>query len=95
MGDTPIELIYDTVSEANTQNQAWDLLSPGGTLVIILPPQVDKGKYKDKTLIDNVFGNVHAPHARQLGISLYSKLSSLLERGAVKVRTILQCVPII
>ncbi|KAL5525546.1 hypothetical protein ACEPAG_6882 [Sanghuangporus baumii] len=84
ISDTPIELIYDAVSEEDTQKQAWDLLAPGGTLVIILPAKVDKGKYKDKTLIDTVLGNVHAPQTRQLGISLYSKLSGLLESGAIK-----------
>ncbi|EJD07075.1 GroES-like protein [Fomitiporia mediterranea MF3/22] len=84
LSSTPIELIYDAVSEEDTQNQAWDLLSPGGTLVIILTSKVDKGKYKDKTLIDTVFGNVHAPAARQLGISLYSKLIRLLEDGTIK-----------
>ncbi|KAL5525577.1 hypothetical protein ACEPAG_6913 [Sanghuangporus baumii] len=85
IGDTPAELIYDAVSEEVTQKQAWDLLAPGGTLVVIIfPAKIDKGKYKDKTLIDTVLGNVHAPQTRQLGISLYSKLSGLLESGAIK-----------
>ncbi|KAL5486256.1 hypothetical protein ACEPAI_7302 [Sanghuangporus weigelae] len=84
ISDAQVELIYDAVSEEVTQNQAWDLLAPGGTLVIILPAKVDKGKYKDKTLLDPVVGNVHAPQTRQIGISLYSKLSGLLESGAIK-----------
>lgn len=81
----PIELIYDAVSEKDTQEQAWDILSPKGTLVIVLWPTVDKDKYKDKTLF-KVFGNVHAPHLRKLGVSLYAKVTSLLESGALKVK---------
>ncbi|KAL5504372.1 hypothetical protein ACEPAH_8446 [Sanghuangporus vaninii] len=84
LGDTSVELIYDAVSEEATQNQAWDLLASGGTLLIILPAKVDKEKYKDKTLPDSVAGNVHLPQIHQLGISLYSKLSGLLESGAIK-----------
>ncbi|KAL5504373.1 hypothetical protein ACEPAH_8447 [Sanghuangporus vaninii] len=84
LGDTPVEFIFDAISVESMQNQAWDLLAPSGTLVIVLPAKVDKGKYRDKILIDTVFGNVHGPELRPLGVSLYSKLTSLLESGAIK-----------
>ena len=83
---TPVQFVYDAVSEKDTQEQAWDVLSPGGTLLLILPSQVDKDKYKDKSVYDKVIGNVHTPAVRPLGISLYSKLTSLLESGKIKVR---------
>ncbi|KAH8112705.1 GroES-like protein [Phellopilus nigrolimitatus] len=83
LGGAPAELVYDAVSEAGTQAQAWDVLAPGGALVLLLPPQVDRAKYPDKTLVD-VFGNVHAPAARALGVSLYGKLTQLLADGTLQ-----------
>ena len=82
---TPVQFIYDAVANKDTQEQAWDLLSPGGTLVLVQTSQLDKDKYKDKVVYDQVFANVHTPQLRQLGISLYSKLTSLIESGKIKV----------
>lgn len=87
LNGAPVELVYDAVSEKDTQAQAWDILSPKGSLVLVLEPTVDKEKYKDKSLV-GVFGNVHAPQLRKLGVSLYAKLTSLLESGSLKVRSL-------
>ncbi|EJD07037.1 GroES-like protein [Fomitiporia mediterranea MF3/22] len=83
LGDTPVALVYDAVSEKDTQQQAWDVLGPGGTLVLILrEAYVDKNK--GKTVIDTVFADLHSSELRQLGASLQSKLTRLLETGAIK-----------
>ncbi|THH04873.1 hypothetical protein EW145_g5210 [Phellinidium pouzarii] len=81
----PVQLVFDAVSEKDTQKQAWDLLAPGGTLVLagrII--KVDTAKYPDKTIIGDVFGSVRVPGGRELGVSLYSKLTQLLADGSIK-----------
>ncbi|EJD07034.1 GroES-like protein, partial [Fomitiporia mediterranea MF3/22] len=82
LGDTPVELIYDAVSEQSTQQQAWDVLAPGGTLVFIQGAKIDKNK--GKPVIDTIFADFHMPELRQLAASLASKLAHLLENGAIK-----------
>lgn len=80
---SPIEIIYDAISEKPTQEQAWEILAPGGTLVIVLVPTVDKTKYKDKHT-EHVFANFHVRN-RAFGVSLYSNLSQLFGDGTLKV----------
>ena len=38
-----------------------------------------------------LIGNFHVPYNRQLGESLYSKLTSLLENESIKVRDLSPC----
>lgn len=80
----PVEVIYDSISEKSTQEQAWEILAPGGTLSVVLESQVDKEKYKDKHVVF-VFGSFAAPQNRALGVSLCSKLTKLLSEGRLKV----------
>lgn len=80
----PVEIVFDTVSEKTTQEQGWEILAPGGTLVVLLDPIVDKTKYKDKHT-ERVFGNVHVPRNRALGVSLYNNLTQLVGEGSLKV----------
>ncbi|EPQ52564.1 GroES-like protein [Gloeophyllum trabeum ATCC 11539] len=77
-----LEVVYDAVSFADTQQAGYDLLAPSGTIVLVLDSQI-----KDKSLGKkqvHVMGNVHVPAARKTGVSLYSKLTSLLESGELK-----------
>ncbi|KAI5120696.1 hypothetical protein M0805_007659 [Coniferiporia weirii] len=76
----PIVLVYDAVSDVDTQAQAWDLLAPGGALVIITSAKVDKDKYPIKTLVDDVFGG----SARKFGVGMYVKLTELLKDGSIQ-----------
>ena len=82
--DKPIEVIYDAISDKVTQRQAWEILAPGGTLILVGAAEVDKDKYKDKHTV-GVFGSVHTQELRKLGVSLFSKLTQLLENGDIKV----------
>jgi NADPH:quinone reductase-like Zn-dependent oxidoreductase len=77
-------VVYDAISDASTQPIAWDVLAPGGQLVLVLPAQVDTDKYKDKQIF-NVFGTVHAPQNRDEGVKLYSKLTEWFSNGTLKV----------
>ncbi|KAL5486254.1 hypothetical protein ACEPAI_7300 [Sanghuangporus weigelae] len=84
LNDVPLELIYDAASRQ--EQDSWRLLAPGGILIIASLFQVDKEseKYKDKAVINSFFGEVNSPEHRQFGVSLYSKLTNLLESGAIK-----------
>ncbi|KAI0686767.1 GroES-like protein [Cytidiella melzeri] len=80
----PIELIYDAISEKDTQNVAYDVLAPGGTIVIVLQLAVEESKIdKSKTVID-VYGSPHDPTQWELGVSLWANVARLVENGEIK-----------
>ncbi|KZT72281.1 GroES-like protein [Daedalea quercina L-15889] len=78
----PVKVVFDAISLPETQEFAYRVLAPGGTLVIDLEAQV-KSTTADKRII-YIIGNTSMAANRKLGASLYSKLTSLLEEGAVK-----------
>ncbi len=85
----PVKLAYDSVSEADTQAAAYDVLAPGGQIVLLWPFVVDESKHSNDKEVILVFGNVHPPAQRALGVGLYKNLTELLRTGAIKVRNIM------
>lgn len=82
----PIETIYDAVSIPDTQNIAYDILAPGGCLVLVLGDAIDKDKKTSAKRVVQVSGNTNRPETnRRLGRSLYSKLTEMLEDGDIQV----------
>ena len=89
-GGAPVEVVYDTISHADTQALGFALLAPGGALVTTLatnlPADVlDAGAAAGKRVV-NVFGSVHHPDNRAFGAELYGRLEGLLRSGAIVVR---------
>lgn len=84
-GSTP-RLVFDAVSDASTQPSAWEVTPPGSVLALVLSAEIDASKDPSKTVF-NLMGNVHLPHMRKLGVSMYSKLTQLLEEEKIVVRT--------
>ncbi|KIP06232.1 hypothetical protein PHLGIDRAFT_24661 [Phlebiopsis gigantea 11061_1 CR5-6] len=82
--EAPLHIVYDAVSEADTQNTAYDLAAPGGKVVVVLPPQIDSAKLTGEKVIVQVVGNVQIPAQRAFGAILYKHLGSLLEAGDIK-----------
>ncbi|TFK47715.1 GroES-like protein [Heliocybe sulcata] len=80
---SPLEVVYDAVSFPETQQTGYDVLAPGGTLVIVHVEQINKDSSANKT-VTQVFGTVHGSAERATGVSLYSKLTSLVEKGEIK-----------
>lgn len=77
------KLIYDTIASEETETQALQILAPGGTLLSVNPrPRETPNPYQGDKKTFGVFGSffVH----RELGLSLYSKLTGLLESGKIK-----------
>lgn len=90
VGGKPIELVYDAISHADTQPLAYDILAPGGHLILVLPDLVlaEKKKEGDNKTIVSVAGSVQMPENRALGVALYSRLTEWLETGKLVVRLI-------
>jgi len=82
--DKPVKVAYDTISYADTQNAAYEVLAPGGSIVIVLAEAVDKDKITSDKEIVHVLGSVQAVEHREFGKGLYAKLTGLLEAGDIK-----------
>ncbi|EKM58616.1 uncharacterized protein PHACADRAFT_253081 [Phanerochaete carnosa HHB-10118-sp] len=82
--DKPVKVAYDAISFADTQNAAYDVLASGGKFVVVLNEAIEKDKITSDKEVVHVYGNVHMPVNREIGKSLYAKLTSLLEAGDIK-----------
>lgn len=83
----PIEVVYDAISIPDTQQLGWDILAKGGSLVIVLGDQINKGseaEAKEKH-VANVAANVNLPQNIEFGLKLYGSISGWLESGAIQV----------
>ncbi|KAH9894862.1 GroES-like protein [Cubamyces lactineus] len=83
MQGKPVDFVYDAISLPDTQAFAYDLVTPGGTLVIVLPdviPKELKETGEGKKVLQ-VVGNVHQPENRQVGVELYARLTEWLQTG--------------
>ncbi|OCH88659.1 GroES-like protein [Obba rivulosa] len=83
---TPFDVVFDAISLPETQNVAYDLTAPGGHLVLMWPDIVDQRRKSAQPFKNtlHVFGAMAAPQNQKMGASLCSKLSKLLEEGAIK-----------
>jgi len=83
ISSTPFQVVFDAFSAAQAiQNIGYDLLAPGGTLILVLPSQVDEGKITHKKHVVTAQGTVHADVARPLGIEVYGGvLTEYLQSG--------------
>lgn len=87
----PVKIVYDAISEASTEIPAYEIVAPGGTLVLVLPTLIPKEKITPDKDIINTFGTVHAEDNREFGREMYSKITSLFESGDLKVRISVRC----
>ncbi|PCH39340.1 GroES-like protein [Wolfiporia cocos MD-104 SS10] len=80
----PLEVIFDAISLPETQNAAYELLSPGGCLAIVLFSSINSANEGGKRIV-KVFGQVNfPPENRKVGSALYKRLTRLLEEGAIQ-----------
>ena len=80
----PVNVAYDAISYPDTQQAAYDILAPGGGLVVVLAPAIEKPE--DGKFVVNVQGNVNGQAQRAVGKQLYANISRWLEKGDIKVR---------
>jgi len=77
----PLEVVFDSVSSAETQKFSHDLTAAGGTTVFVLPGQIDAVAGKEFVSALGIFG---FPHTRPLGERLYAHLTQLVEEGHIR-----------
>jgi len=83
-----INIVYDAISLADTQPQAYEIVAEGGQLALVLPLTIPQDKLNAKKEIINVFGSGHVPENREFIAGLYKKLPQLLESGDIKPNVI-------
>ncbi|KAI0366166.1 GroES-like protein [Pilatotrama ljubarskyi] len=81
----PIDLVFDTISVDDTQLLGYDVLAPGGNLLLVLNETIpaEKKKEGDNKKVSMMLANVHIPECREIGIQLYSRLTEWLDKGIV------------
>ena len=85
----PIAYAYDAVSHPDTQELAYRALAPGGRLLLVTPDRVPKELKAegDGKKVVTVWGSVHLPQNRKVGVEMYKRLTEWLETGVVVVRS--------
>ncbi|KAI0078012.1 GroES-like protein [Panus rudis PR-1116 ss-1] len=81
-----LQVIYDAVSVTETQNVGYELLAPGGTLILVLRPVLDseKAKTENKKVVFT-YGWLHMPPCGQWGMDLlHEKIPEWLKNGDIK-----------
>ncbi|OJT14980.1 Enoyl reductase LovC [Trametes pubescens] len=82
-GDKPIDYVYDSISTAETQQLGYEVLAPGGDLVLVHSEEIpaEKKKTSDNKKILVVFANVQAPENRDVVVGIWSHVTELLATG--------------
>jgi hypothetical protein len=81
----PIKFAFDAISEAETQNAAYDIVSNDGHLVIVLQDAINRTKRSPNKEVVHVQGVVQGAAQRNTGVHLYQHFTALLETGDIKV----------
>ncbi|KAH7929908.1 GroES-like protein [Leucogyrophana mollusca] len=87
----PIQLVYDAVSLADTQQAGYDILAPGGYIVLVLGSTIKTTEGDNKKIL-GVFGSFHAPDNVALGEVVAPQLTKLLADGDI-VPNVVEVVP--
>jgi NADPH:quinone reductase-like Zn-dependent oxidoreductase len=77
----PVEYVYDAVSSSETQNLGLDLLVPGGSLLVVLDAVVSA---TDKR-VHHILATRLLDYNSGPLITLYSKLTELVENDSIRV----------
>jgi len=87
-GGKALNVAYDAVGDAATQQAAFDVLAPGGRLATVLPSNIDEEKVKaEGKEVLFVIGNIDGDYNRELVSRLMKALSGLFESGELKTGT--------
>ena len=85
----PLRVVFDAISLPDTQLAAYNLLAPGGTLVLVLFPAIPEEHLRPDKRLAKAFGQANYPGVNRIvAAKLYSKLTAWLREGAIKVGTL-------
>lgn len=82
----PIEIVFDTVSNADTQAAALGVLAPGGALTLVLPSSLPVVEGKT---VRSTFASPFHPPNKDLAVGLHAHLTAYLADGSIQVRVAL------
>ncbi|VDC00280.1 unnamed protein product [Peniophora sp. CBMAI 1063] len=87
-GDLPITYIYDAATTPESQKAGWDVLAPGGAIVVVNVPSKDigapgKDDEKGRRAVW-VYGGSNEPDHQEFGTGMYAALTEMLEKGELK-----------
>ncbi|KAI0686766.1 hypothetical protein BC835DRAFT_1378609 [Cytidiella melzeri] len=82
----PLKLVYDAISEQDTQNAACEVLASGETHILVHRYAIDESKIDNSKEVRfvQVYGSPHDPNQRALGVSLWGNVERLIESGEIK-----------
>ncbi|KZP07537.1 GroES-like protein [Athelia psychrophila] len=78
----PFDVIYDAISEPDTQKLGYELLADNGTLVLTLPSGL--GETTSGKKVKSTLGSPFPPGNEQVGEGLYASLHGYLDTGAIQ-----------
>lgn len=77
-------VIFDAISEEETQRTASTLLAPGGTLILVHASALSEGELEGGKKTRSVFGSAFHPANGAVGAGVYANLERYLEEGDIK-----------
>jgi len=85
----PVDVIFDAISTLESQKADLEILDPNGSLVLTLPPAIDKLTEPEGNLwVVQTFGSVRDYGHSEFGTAMYTALPGLLADGSIKVCSI-------
>jgi hypothetical protein len=81
----PVEIVFDSISLAETQLAGIDVLAPNGTIVVLLAPTQDAKDKAGAKEFGHVFGSFSPPATRSMGHALAERLPTYIADGLLKV----------
>ncbi|TCD67050.1 hypothetical protein EIP91_000612 [Steccherinum ochraceum] len=78
----PITIVFDAIAVAETQEAAYNILAPGGTLIIVQDEAL-KAKSDDKKVL-RVWGSGHIPANTRIAKEFYEFLGDALTSGEIR-----------
>ncbi|KAI0667956.1 GroES-like protein [Trametes maxima] len=85
----PLPFVYDTVSVQDTQNLAYDLVAPGGHILLLLPETVDAAKKANGKEVKFIMSSpwLAFPYNFEFGKAFVKEFEKLLADGTFKPNT--------
>jgi hypothetical protein len=82
--DSPIGIVYDTISLPETQHIGWGLLEESGILILTLPAAVKEDEGKGRKAIPT-YANPHVPQNQELCRHSWVMVEAWLSGGVIQV----------
>ncbi|KAI0788269.1 GroES-like protein [Fomes fomentarius] len=79
----PIDLVYDSITTSETAKLGYDLVAPGGSLIIVTPFHDEFPEDKEVNVVF-AFGTLSVPENHKFSVRLAREVEGLLEKGLYK-----------